>query len=123
MSKVIGYLEGADALWLTQLQLMGHDTMPLSNGYDGHGMNIQQLNPQHKIAVIICYMHKLVPPRHLSITLKEVLHATTVYEIPVLVACPRQSFDKAQTRLGELPANIHLVDPAEMISQAEKLLA
>ena len=123
MPKVIGYLEGSDSLWLTSLQLMGHDTMPLSNGFDGHGMNIQQLNPQHKISVVICYMHKLVPPRHLSISTKEVLHATAVYEIPVLVVCPKDSFNAARERLGELPTNVQLVDPADVMATLKKLLA
>jgi hypothetical protein len=122
MPKVIGYLEGSDSLWLTRLLLQGHDTMPLSNGYDGHGMNIQQLSPQHKISAVICYMHKLVPPRHLSVTVKEILHATKVYEIPVLIACPKDAFAAARERLGEIPPNAQLLDPAEMLETLQGLL-
>ena len=91
MAKTIGYLDGTDPLWLTDLLLRGHDTVPISNGADGHGINIQHINPQHRVDVIIGYVHKIVPSRGQDMSVQELLHATRVYEIPVLIACPAGS--------------------------------
>jgi hypothetical protein len=122
MQKLVGYLEGADALWLTQLQLAGIDTLPLSNGYDGHGLSIQQLNPQHKVGLVVGYMHKFIPPRHLGLSVTDILHNTKVYDIPVLIACPQDGHSAARERLGEMPANAELVDCKEIVARIKTLL-
>ena len=88
MRKIVGYLEGTDSVWLTTLNARGHTTLPLSNGFDGHGMNIGMLNKQNKIDLLIGYLHKLLPAEGIDVTMAGMLHATTVYGIPVLVVCP-----------------------------------
>jgi len=115
MSKTIGYFEGTDSTWLTELQLLGHHTLPLSNGVDGHGLDVQHLNPQNHVDAVIGYLHKLVPSPGQELTPLELLHATRIYEIAVFIACPRGSHDIARRRLGELPPNAQLVDPADML--------
>lgn len=122
MSKVVGYFEGSDSVWLTSLLLLGHDTLPLSNGADGHGLNIQALTPQHNCSLVIGYLHKLVPVNR-EVTPADLLHATKVYEIPVLIACPSCSHEMARNRLGDLPANVKVVDPNELLKRAEEILA
>jgi hypothetical protein len=122
MPNTIGYLEGTDSIWLTSLLLLGHDTVPLANHVDGHGLNIQQISPQHHIDLIIGYLHKLVPLRGQDLTSAELLHATKVYDIPVLIACPAASHAAARTRLGQMPPKVTLVDPARMLAEVERLL-
>jgi hypothetical protein len=121
-TKVIGYLEGTDSAWLTGLMVQGHDTLPISNGADGHGRDILQLSPLHPVALIIGYLHKLVPAHGQDWTTAGLLHATRVYEIPVLIACPAAAHKAARERLGELPPNAELVDPAEMMARAARIL-
>ena len=109
MAKVIGYFEGSDSVWLTSLQLQGHDTLPLSNGADGHGLNVQQLSPQHQVDLVIGYLHKLVPVPGRDLLVRDQLHATKVYDIPVLIACPGAAHAAGRARLGDLPPNAVLV--------------
>jgi len=122
LKKIIGYMEGADPLWLTTLQLLGFDTLPLSNGQDGHGLNIQLIMHGNHPDLVICWPHKLVYPGEPDISPRDLLHATTLFEIPVLVACPAEYHADAVNLLGELPANIHLVDPSEILVKARALL-
>ena len=117
MSKIVGYMEGTDPLWLTTLQVLGCDTLPLSNGQDGHGLNIQLLTQGNRPDLIICWLHKLVWPKYYEMSPRELLHATRQYGIPVVVACPREYHERVAEVLGELPPNVRLTDPAELMEQ------
>ena len=120
MSKMIGYMEGTDALWLTSLQILEYDTLPLSNGWDGHGMNILQLSPQQHVDVVVGYLHKIMPPKWTETTAQELLHATKVYDIPVLIVCPKADHATARQRIGHLPSNVTLVDPSAVLETIKK---
>ena len=39
MRKIVGYFEGTDSTLLTALVCDGYDTVPISNGFDNHGMH------------------------------------------------------------------------------------
>ncbi|MBN2082875.1 hypothetical protein JW859_11820 [bacterium] len=123
MKKIVGYMEGADPLWLTTLQLLGYDTLPLSNGQDGHGLNIQLIMHGNRPDLVICWPHKLLYPGESDISPRDLLHATTLFEIPVLVACPLEFQTAAVNLLGDLPANVRLVDPGEILAKAREMLA
>lgn len=122
MSKIVGYMEGTDPLWLTTLQLLGCDTLPLSNGQDGHGLNIQLLTQNNKPDLIICWLHKLLWPSYYEVTPKELLHSVHVYGIPVLVACPAEFHGRIGELLTELPGNVKLVDPGAMLDTVKEML-
>jgi hypothetical protein len=122
MAKTIGYLDGTDPLWLSDLLLRGYDTLPISNGADGHGINILHLNPQHHLDLVIGYVHKIVPFHEQELSVQELLHATRVYSIPMLIACPPGMLGVARTRLGELPPNVELVEVGQLLERAAKLL-
>jgi len=122
MSKIIGYLEGTDSIWLTNLQLAGYDTLPVSNGQDGHGLNIRQVGPQQHLALVVGYLHKLVPSPGADVTAKDLLHATNVYEVPVLIVCPSAQHAGARKRLGDIPANATLIDPSEIVQKVKTIL-
>ena len=123
MQKIVGYLEGTDPVWLTNLNAQGHTTLPLSNGFDGHGMNISMLSVNNKVDVILAFLHKLLPAEGMDFDAAYLLHATTVYNIPVLVACPREYQEVGKQMFGTTPANVKFVDPAEIQASAEAILA
>lgn len=123
MKKIVGYLEGTDSVWLTMLNAYGHTTLPLSNGYDGHGMNIGMLNKQNKVNLVISYLHKLLPAEGIDVTMAGMLHATTVYGIPVLVVCPAAIEGAARELIGDVPANVRFIDPSALLEAAQQALA
>ena len=43
MRKIVGYFEGTDSTLLTALVCDGYDTVPISNGFDNHGMHVLSL--------------------------------------------------------------------------------
>jgi len=56
----VGYLEGTDSTILTRLAVSGIDTLPLSNGVDGHGKYVNHLS-KGEVDVVVGYAHKLTP--------------------------------------------------------------
>lgn len=123
MSNVIAYMEGTDPLWLTTLQLWGYGTLPVSNGVDGHGRNIQMINERRKPDLVLCYLHKLAPVAGTDLLIGEMLHRTKVYEIPVLCVCPRELMDKAnETKPADTPPNVEFVDPADVLNRIREIL-
>lgn len=122
MNKIVGYLEGTDSVWLTNLNAQGYTTLPLSNGYDGHGMNIGMLSTNNRVDVMIGYLHKFLPAEGMDITPAGMLHAATVYNIPVLVVCSREHQETGKVLFGEIPPNVRFVDPAGAQAEAEALL-
>jgi len=119
--KMIGYFEGSDALWLTTLTAQGYDTLPVSNGYDGHGKNVRLFSKRDKVDAIVGYLHKVVTPPEWETTTKDILHACTTYDIPVLLAVPKELRKEGRALIGRLP-NVRLVDPAEMLKSVHEVV-
>lgn len=122
MKKTVGYLEGTDSIWLTNLNAQGYATLPLSNGFDGHGLNIGMLSTNTRVDVLIGYLHKLLPTEGMDLTPAGLLHAATVYDIPVLVVCSREHQEAGKAMFGEIPLNVRFVDPAGAQAEAEAIL-
>ena len=122
MAKVIGYMEGTDPLWLTSLSAMSFTTMPLSNGWDGFGMNIQLITDQRKPDLVLCYLHKLIPTPDADVTPGDLLERTHMFDIPVLIACPKELHELARSKAGNLPSNAELTDPAEIMTRVKALV-
>jgi hypothetical protein len=122
MRKLIGYLEGTDPLWLTVLQAKGHDTTPLGNGLDNHGVNLRLLTKHNKPDLIISYLHKLVIPQNENFTPAELLLSAHLYGIPVLVVCPANLHKEARQLLAGVGDGVELVDPGEVLVQASKYI-
>ena len=57
--KIVGYLDGTDGLFLTNLAIKGVDTLPLSNGWDNHGKYLGHITKQDNIALVVGYLHKV----------------------------------------------------------------
>jgi hypothetical protein len=71
--------------------------------------------------VVIGYLHKVIAPLTAEISTRDILHACITYDIPVLLACPEALQGAASKILGELGANVQLVDPAEMLPRMKQL--
>jgi hypothetical protein len=118
MSKTIGYMEGVDPIWLTTLQAQGYSTMPLGNGIDSYGLNIRLLTEHNRPDLIISYLHKLIPPEGADVPAEELLLMARLYEIPVLVVCPKELHPQATELLARVGGHVDLVDPVEVLAQA-----
>ena len=62
MRKNIGYFEGTDSALLTDLVCDEYDTLPISNGFDNHGMHVRIINNENKVDLLIGYVHKIFAP-------------------------------------------------------------
>jgi hypothetical protein len=122
MPKLVGYMEGTDPLWLTTLQLQEFNTVPLSNGIDGHGQNIRRISEQNKPDLIVCYLHKLIAPQEADFLPMDLLLPAKLYAIPVLVVCPEQYREAAVGLLGVAEMQLELVDPQQVLQRALELL-
>jgi len=122
MPKLVGYMEGTDPLWLTTLQVLGFNTIPLSNGIDGHGINIRRISQQNMPDLIVCYLHKLIAPQEADFLPMDLLLPAKLYAIPVLVVCPAQYREAAAGLLGASEMQLELVDPQKVLQQALELL-
>lgn len=120
--KIIGYFEGTDAILLTSLTAQGSDTIPVSNGYDGHGKNVRLFNSRDKVDAVIGYLHKVVVPKGWEVTTVDILHACITYDIPVLLAVPGNLHGKARKLLGKAAEHVHLVEPSEMLETIKEIL-
>ena len=120
--KSIGYFEGTDSIWLTSLTAQGRDTIPVSNGYDGHGKNVRLFNAKDKADVVIGYLHKVVTPKDWEVTTMDILHACITYDIPVLLAVPCKLHGKARKLLGKAAEHVKLVEPSEMLGTVKEFL-
>lgn len=122
MPKTIGYFEGTNPEWLTALVAQGHNTLPVSNGYDGHGRNVRLYSANIHDDLVIGYLHKVVSPSSWESSTEDILHAIKAYGVPLLLAVPAGLQDSARKLLGNLGDNIQLVDPAEMPAAIERLI-
>ena len=110
----VGYLEGTDPLFLSELVARGVDTVPLSNGVDNHGKFIGHLTKADEISVVVCFLHKVIPLADSDLSSLDMLHSCQLRKIPVLVIAQKELHDKAKAVLRDAAPIVTLVDPAEL---------
>jgi len=122
--KIVGYLEGTDGVFLTRLAAKGVDTLPLGNGADNHGKYVGFVDHSDSISLVIGYLHKVLPLSRHSATRLELLQACQINRIPVLLIVPSELHAdvKKLDIMRDLPENVQLVDPAEVMARAGKVL-
>lgn len=120
--KVVGYLEGTDAVFLTRLVARGVDTLPLGNGADNHGKYIGFIDKSDAIDLVIGYFHKVVPLAVQKSSPLELLRACQLHKIPVLLITPTELHDNARKMLADVTAELKLVDPSDVMAEARKIL-
>jgi hypothetical protein len=110
----VGYLEGTDPQVLSRLAARGIGTVPISNGFDNHGKYINHLVPSDHIAVVVGYLHKLLPSAERVMTAKDLLFSCMTHNIPVLVIAAKADHAAAKKVLGDAGSYVTLVDLADV---------
>ena len=82
---IVGYLEGTDPVVLSKLTAQGVQTLPLSNGMDSHGKDINLIAKEDGISVIVGYLHKVVPVTGIDLSIEDVLQNCRAHSIPVFI--------------------------------------
>lgn len=112
--KTIGYMEGTNSEVLTELLLEGFETIPLSNGWDGHGKNITHLTKADGIGLVVGYIHKFIPVSP-DFSLTDMLAAVKVNKIPIIFIVPKAFQDRAEKLVADMGVNYKLADPSGLI--------
>lgn len=126
MRKTIGYFEGTDSPLLTALICDGHDTIPISNGYDNHGAHVRLINQESRVDLLIGYMHKIYAPEGAKpgvATYQDIFHVCRTFGIPLLLEIPTELHEKAREILDDPPEVVRFVDPTEMLATAREILS
>ena len=119
----VGYLEGTDAHFLNDLVARGIDTIPLSNGVDNHGKFVGHITKADEISIVVGFLHKIIPLADSGITPLDIIHSCQIHRIPTLIIAKKEIHDKAQAVLGDASQIVTLVDPADIRSELDRLLA
>ena len=115
--KVVGYLEGTDPRYLTEITAKGIATVPLSNGADNHGRFIGHLTKGDNVSMVVGYFHKVIPPAEFYLTPQDILHACLTHDIPVVLLAPKEIHSDCHKMLGKLSGNVSIIDPEKMLSE------
>lgn len=121
MVKTLGYLEGTNSEVLTDVIIEGHETIPLSNGWDNHGKNLTHITTADGIAFIVGYLHKFTT-LFTHQTMEELFSAVRANKIPVLIIAPKDKHDKAHRLVAAAGIDYKFVDPADLADEVLKKL-
>lgn len=120
--KSIGYFEGTDPSVLSALVCDGHDTIPISNGFDGHGRHVRQINAENRVDLLVGYLHKIFAPVGAETQAQDMFHVCRTYDVPFLVIVPRDHHACARRLVGECPGIVRFVDPSDLLTVARETL-
>jgi hypothetical protein len=126
--KRVGYFDGTDSRLLTALVCDGYDTIPVSNGRDNHGHHVRLINDKNRVDLLIGYLHKIIAPdgearEQGDINTADLFHICRILEIPLLLEIPEDLQPRAIELLDSPPDIVRLVDPADTLTVARRLLA
>jgi len=126
MRKNVGYFEGTDSTLLTDLVCNGYDTVPISNGFDNHGMNVRIINNENRIDVLVGYVHKIYATdddiQAGGVTYQDVFHVCRTFGIPLVLAVHGQLHDRARKLFADIPDVVEFVDPEDMPARVRAIL-
>ena len=123
--KSIGYFEGTDSALLTSLVCEGYDTLPISNGFDNHGMHVRLINDENRPDLLIGYVHKIFAPERRLPTdpsYQDLFHLCRIYQIPLLLEVPEHLQEKARQLLDDPPDIVRFIDPDDTLRVALEIL-
>ena len=126
MRKVIGYFDGTDSALLTDLVCDGYDTVPISNGFDNHGMHVRIINNENRVDILIGYVHKIYATRDDvstgGVTYQDIFHVCRAFDIPLLLEVHNGLQEKARNLFSDIPDVVQFVDPDEMLDTIRVVL-
>ena len=124
--KVIGYFDGTDSTLLTELVCDEYDTVPISNGFDNHGMNVRIINNENRVDLLIGYVHKIFAPADTvhpgGVTYQDIFHVCRTFELPLLLEVHENLHEKARALFDDIPDCVHFVDPSNMLERTREAL-
>jgi hypothetical protein len=126
MRKIIGYFDGTDSALLTDLVCEGYDTLPISNGFDNHGMHVRIINNENRVDVLVAYVHKIYSPDGMTpsgaVTYQDVFHVCRTFDIPLILEVNAELHDKARALFVDTPPCVSFVDPSETLKKVRQIL-
>ena len=122
MRKRVGYFAGTDSRLLTYLICHGYDTIPISNGVDGHGRYVRRINEYNRFDLLVGYLHKIYAPDDYETEAQDVFQLCHAFGMPLLLEVPSELQKRAKELLGEMPDEVRLVDPGEIFEAALAIL-
>ena len=117
----VGYFEGTDPLLLSKLAAEGVETLPLSNGWDGHGKYVNHLG-KGEVNVVVGYLHKVIPAEQEQMRPADILFACKNFDIPVVLVVPAALREKAKKILSDAGSNVHIAAPDELEAEVRRHL-
>ncbi len=120
---VVGYFEGTDPAVLTSLICDDCDTIPISNGFDNYGQHVRLFNEENKVNLLVGYLHKIIAPPGAETQAEDIVHVCDTYQIPFLIVVPGELHNCARRHLKQWPDIVQLVDPAELLAEARRILS
>lgn len=126
MRKVVGYFEGTDSTLLTDLVCDGYDTVPISNGFDNHGMHVRIINNENRIDALIGYVHKVYAPEDGvstgGVTYQDIFHVVGNFNIPLILEVHNGLQETARALFDNVPSVVQFVDPKDMLATIRGIL-
>jgi len=126
MRKIIGYFDGTESALLTNLVCEGYDTLPVSNGFDNHGINVRIINNENRVDVLVGYLHKIYSPEGSTpagaVTYQDVFHVCRTFDIPLVLQVDGDLHDKARALMADAPPCVLFVDPKDALNKVRQLL-
>lgn len=126
MRKTIGYFDGTDSALLTGLVCEGYDTLPISNGFDNHGMHVRIINNENRVDVLVGYLHKIYSPEGMTpsgaVTYQDVFHVCRTFDIPLVLVIDAELHDKARALFVDTPPCVLFVDPSNTLEKVRQIL-
>ena len=120
--KTIGYMEGTNSEFLTDVMVEGIDTMPFSNGWDNHGKFLAHITRTDNISVVVGYLHKFFTLTQEPKIVNEMLSSVRAYKIPTVIVVPKANQEKAKKLLKGKGINFIFADPSEITSAVMGIL-
>lgn len=118
----IGYMEGTDSGLLTKLAAAGAETLPLGNGWDGHGQYVAHLNVGDGVNAVVGYYHKFVPLKNSNLTPADLLKSSKICGIKIYIIADEADHDNVKQGLGDVAPDVTLVDPGAIGNELLNLL-
>lgn len=126
MRKTVGYFEGTDSTLLTDLVCDGYDTLPISNGFDNHGMHVRIINNENRVDVLVGYVHKIFAPQDDTptgaVTYQDIFHVCRTFQVPLILEVSTRLHEKAKTLFEDIPDVVEFVDPSQMYPRVSEIL-
>ncbi len=119
---IIGYFEGTDPVILSKLTAQSIQTLPLSNGMDNHGKDINLITKDDGLSVIVGYLHKVVPVTGIELSIEDVLQNCRVHSIPVYIIISPGDEVLAEKLMGDFVIYVQFTTPEKLFDKVLSLI-